>query len=85
MRPSDFFGLGQLFNATPMLGQRDGGSSDGKLQRRLAAIADEPHELDMRPVTETRAEWLRRVARASQRQEVDPRLRAERMNEVAQA
>jgi len=72
------FGLGQLFNASPMLAQPDGGSSAGKLQRRLAAIAQAAQEVNLRPVVESRAEWLRRAAQASRHQEVDPRLRAAR-------
>jgi hypothetical protein len=70
MRPSDLFGLGN-----PTLDQRDSGSSESKLERRLAAIAYEAQELDVRPVAEIRAEWLRRAAEASRQQQVDPRLR----------
>lgn len=78
MRPLQMFGLGQLFNATPMLAQPNGASSDGKLQRRLAAIAPAAQEVNVLPVAEMRAEWLRRAAQASRQQEVDPRLRAAR-------
>ena len=78
MRPSQMFGLGQLFSAIPMLAQPDGGSSAGKLQRRLAAIADAAQEVNMLPVAEMRAEWLRRADQASRQQELDPRLRAAR-------
>jgi len=78
MRPLQMLGLGQLFNANPMLAQPDGGSSAGKLQRRLAALAHAAQEVNMRPVAEMRAEWLRRAAQASRQQELDPRLRAAR-------
>ena len=78
MRPLQMLGLGQLFNANPMLAQPDGGSSAGKLQRRLEALAHAAQEVNMRPVAEMRAEWLRRAAQASRQQELDPRLRAAR-------
>jgi hypothetical protein len=61
-----------------MLAQPREGWSDSKLQRRLAAIAYEAKELDMRPVAELRAEWLRRAAEAARREKVDPRLLAAR-------
>ena len=78
MRPLQMLGLGQLFNAAPMLAQPNGGSSDSKLQRRLAAIAHAAQEANMLPVAEMRAEWLRRAAEASRHQEPDPRLLAAR-------
>jgi hypothetical protein len=76
MRPLQMLGLGQLFNASPMQVQPDGGSSADKLQRRLAAIAHGAQDVDVRPVAETRAEWLRRAAEADRQQEVISRLRA---------
>jgi hypothetical protein len=76
MRALEMFGFGQPFAATPMLAPRDGGSSDSKLQRRLAAFVYGTQEVNMRPVAESRAEWLRRVAKASRREKMDPRLRA---------
>jgi hypothetical protein len=76
MKPLQMFGLGQLFNAIPMLVQPDGGASASKLQRRLEAIAQAAQEVNTIPVAQTRAEWLRRAAQASRHQEVDPRLRA---------
>jgi hypothetical protein len=75
MKPLQMLGLVQLFSASPMQVQPDGSSSADKLQRRLAAIAHAAQEANMLPVTETRAEWLRRTAQASRQQEVDPRLR----------
>jgi hypothetical protein len=59
-----------------MLAQPRDGWSDSKLERRMAAIAYEAKELDMRPVAEIRAEWLRRAAEAGRREKVDPRLLA---------
>lgn len=73
MRALEMFGP---FAATPMLAPRDGGSSDTKLQRRLAALAHASQEVNMLPVAETRAQWLRRAAEASSRQQADPRLLA---------
>jgi hypothetical protein len=78
MRPLQMLGLAQLFSASPMQVQPDGDPSADKLHRRLAAIAHAAQEVDMLPVTETRAEWLRRTAEASRQQEVDSRLRAAR-------
>jgi len=71
-------GLGQLFSASPMQVQPDGGSSADKLHRRLAAIAHAAQEVNMLPSAEMRAEWLRRTAEASRQQQVDSRLRAAR-------
>jgi hypothetical protein len=70
MTTLELLGLG-----TPILNKNGSCSPDSKLQRRLAALAYEAKELDMRPVAEIRAEWLRRAAEASRYQKVDPRLR----------
>ena len=59
-----------------MLAQPRDGWSESKLQRRLAAIAYETPELDTRPVSETRAEWLRRAAEAARHDVTDHRLLA---------
>jgi hypothetical protein len=72
MKTLERFGLGNA-----VLDARESDLPASKLQRRLAAIAYEAQELDMRPVSETRAEWLRRAGEASNLK-VDPRLRAAR-------
>ena len=77
MKTLERFGL-----EDPVLDARESDFARSKLQRRLALIAYETKELDMRPVAEIRAEWLRRAAEASRREVVDPRLHAE--NSIAE-